>query len=55
MVNRQSLVVLCSVLLSAAAGAPALPSQRPMPPRLDAFLTNVVKLTAAERRQLVDE
>lgn len=53
MVSRQTLVVLCSVLLSAAAGVPALPSQLPLPPRLDAFLTNVVKLTAAERRQLV--
>src|SRR5262245_60446963 len=53
MTSRRTLVVLVSVLLSAAAGVPALSSQLPLRPRLDAFLTNVVKITAAERRQLL--
>ena len=53
MVSRRTLVVLVSVLLCAAPGVPAGSNQLPLPPRLDAFLTNVVKLTAAERRQLL--
>jgi hypothetical protein len=54
MTNRLTLAVCCSVLLCTAASALALHGQLPLPTRLDAFLTNFVKLTAVERRQLFD-